>query len=188
MDATAAPSLFDPTDLLADHTRTFINPILWFVDCDGYRVVFYRHEILHRLALDDAPSLALVAVLLRLSELATQIDIAAAFGHSVATQRRWETRYSQLGAAGLLPRSRPGRSAKLDRGQCAFVRRWFQQGVSNQEMARRLGVSEATIRRVLRQAGLGRPTTPQPELPLIDDVSSPVNPTPALVAAPAAVP
>jgi hypothetical protein len=188
MNTTAAPSLFDHTELHTDHTRTFINPILWFVDCDGFRVVFCRHEILHRVALDDAPSLALVAVSLRLSELATQIDIAAAFGHSVATQRRWETRYLQFGAAGLLPRSRAGRSAKLDRGQRAFVLRWCQQGVSNQEMARRLGVSEATIRRVLRQAGLRRRTTPQPELPLIDNVASPAVPPPAVVAAPAAVP
>jgi len=178
MNTTAAPWLFDHTELHTDHTRTFVNPTLWFVDCDGYRVVFHRHEILYRLALADSPSLALVAVLLRLSQLATQIDIAAAFGHAVATQRRWETRYSQFGAAGLLPKSRAGRSAKLDRGQRAFVQRWFQQGVSNLEMARRLGVNEATIRRELKRAGLQRRTVPQPDLPL-PDVSTPAAAPPA---------
>jgi hypothetical protein len=58
-------------------------------------------EILYRIALDDSVHWALVAVTLRQSELATQIEIAAAFGHSVATQRRWETRYAQHGSDGL---------------------------------------------------------------------------------------
>jgi len=86
----------------------------------------------------------------------------------VATQRRWETRYAQYGVDGLRPNSPTGRHAKLDRGQRAFVQQWFQQGVSNLEMARRLAVSEATIRLVLRQAGLRRRTIPEPELPCDD--------------------
>jgi Transposase DDE domain len=192
MNTSPAPSLFDNTERHTDHARTFINPTLWFIDCDGYRVVFCRQEILYRVALDDSPLLALVAVMLRQSELATQIEIAAAFGHSVATQRRWETRYSQHGGTGLLPKTPTGRPAKIDRGQCAFVQRWFRQGVSNQEMARRLGVNEATIRRVLLQAGLRRRTASQPELPAMDDVSTPADPpaamAPAPVATPAAVP
>src|SRR5271170_3761482 len=188
MNPNSAPTFSDDTDPPTNHTRTSINPTLWFIDSGGYRVIFCRHENLYRVAVNDTVSLALIAVTLRQSRLATQIEIARAFGHSVATQRRWEKRYAQYGLDGLQPRSPTGRPAKLDHGQQAFVQRWFQQGVSNQEMARRLGVSEATIRRVLRQAGLRRPTTPQPELPLIDDVSSPVKPTPALVAAPAAVP
>ena len=102
---------------------------------------------------------------LRLSKMTTQIEIAKAFGHAVATQRRWETRYAEYGSAGLQPKSSSGRPAKLDRGQRAFVQRWFQQGVSNHEMARRLAVSETTIRRALRKAGLRRQTLPEPELP-----------------------
>src|SRR5271166_2205458 len=175
MNASSGPSLFDHTETNSIHTRTFINPILWFDDCDGYRVIFCHHEILYRVALDDSVHLALVAVTLRQSELATQIDIAKAFGHSVATQRRWETRYSQHGNSGLQHKTPTGRHAKLDCGQLAFVERWFQQGVSNHEMARRLAVSEATIRRVLQKAGLRRQTTPTAELPL-DDAPAPAEP------------
>jgi transposase len=164
--STSSPSpLYPNTGTNASNSRIPINPILWFDDWDGYRVIFCRHEILYRVALDDSVHLALVAVTLRLSKLATQIEIANAFGHAVATQRRWEARYAQYGSAGLQPKSPTGRHAKLDRGHCAFVERWFQQGMSNYEMARRLAVSEATIRRALRKAGLRRQPLPEPELP-----------------------
>ena len=189
MNTSPGSSLFDNTEPNNNHARTFINPILWFDDCDGYRVVFCRHEILYRVALDDPLHLALVAVTLRQSELATQVEIAATFGHSVATQRRWETRYSQHGSDGLQPNTPTGRPAKLGRGQQVFVKRWFQQGVNNHEMARRLAVSEATIRRALQQAGLQRQTTPAAELPFAADApipAAPPNPPPAGNAAPAA--
>src|ERR1022692_3712417 len=167
--STSSPSpLYPNTETNASHSRIHINPILWFDDCDCYRVIFCRHEILYRVALDDSAHLALVAVTLRLSKTATQIEIAKAFGHAVATQRRWETRYAEYGSAGLQPKSSSGRPAKLDRGHGAFVEHWFQQGVSNYEMARRLAVSEATIRRALRKAGLRRQTLPEPELPCDD--------------------
>ena len=186
---TASPSpLFPNTETNSPHARTSINPVLWFDDCAGYRVIFCRHEILYRVALDDAVHLALVAVTLRLSELATQVEIAKAFGHAVATQRRWETRYAQQGIGGLQARTPTGRPAKLDGGQQAFVQRWFQQGVSNYEMAKRLAVSEATIRRALRKAGLHRTATPEAALPLDDDstlVLPPTTPAPASLASPA---
>jgi Transposase DDE domain len=176
MNTSSEPSLFDNTEPDSSLTRTFINPILWFDDCDGYRVVFCRHEILYRVALGDSVHLALVAVTLRQSELATQIEIAAAFGHSVATQRRWETRYSQHGSDGLQANTPTGRPAKLDRGQQVFVQRWFQLGVSNHEMARRLAVSEATIRRALHKAGLRRQTLPAAELPFAADAPTSTEP------------
>jgi transposase len=190
----SSSSLFDHTEPAGSHGRTFINPILWFDDCDGYRVIFCRHEILYRVALDDPHHLALVAVTLRQSQLATQAEIAVAFGHSVATQRRWETRYSRHGSDGLQSNTPTGRPAKVGRGQQAFVERWFHQGVSNHEMARRLAVSEATIRRTLHKAGLRRQPPPTTQLPLEADsapAEPPITPPAAPVVAasePAAVP
>src|SRR4051794_8920572 len=183
MNTPSGSSLFDNTEPDSSHIRTFINPTLWFDDCDGYRVVFCRHEVLYRVALGDPLHLALVAVTLRQSKLATQVEIAAAFGHSVATQRRWETRYCQHGSDGLQARTPTGRHAKLGHSQQAFVERWFHKGVSNHEMARRLAVSEATIRRALHKAGLRRPVTPAAELPLDDDAPASAEPptTPAPV-------
>src|SRR5436305_6191643 len=189
MNTSSGPSLFDNTEPASSHRRTFINPTLWFYDCDGYCVVFCRHEVLYRVALGDPLHLALVAVTLRQSGLATQVEIATAFGHSVATQRRWETRYRQHGSDGLQAQTPTGRPGKLDRGQQGFVERWFALGVSNHEMARRLAVSEATIRRALHRAGLRRQTTPAAELPLAAPAPTPAeppNPPPASRAAAAA--
>ena len=140
---------FAPTPFHNSRNRSSINSIPWFDDCDGYSVLFCRHEVLYRIALADSFHLALVAVTLRQSQLATQLEIATAFGHSVATKRRWESLYQQHGSAGLQPDLPPGRPAKLDSGQLAFIACWFQQGQSNQAMAKRLAVSEATIRRAL---------------------------------------
>jgi len=165
MDTPASDLLFPPFDPSPDE-RTFINPSLWFVDRDGYRVVFCRHEPLYRLALEDKPHLRFVAVMLRHSELATQEELAYALGHSVAAQRRWERRYQQDGLDGLENQAATGRCRKLDRTQEQFVRRWFQQGLSKAQIARRLGVSETTVDRTCKRLGLQRLPTPVPELPL----------------------
>jgi len=135
-------------------------------------------------ALNDAHHLAVVAVTLRQSHLATQSQIATAFGHSVATQRRWETRYLQHGSEGLRPKTPTGRKPKIDGSQRAFVRRWFEAGVTNREMARRLAVSETTIRRVLRQLGLHRSPTPAAELPF---TATPTLVAPVVPSIPAAI-
>src|SRR5437870_10111272 len=113
MSTSAASTLFADAETNTPHSRTHINPCLWFDDCDGYRVIFCRHEILYRAALNDSHHLALIAVTLRQSELATQLEIAAAFGHSVATQRRWETRYRLHGDMGLQTKTPTGRPATL---------------------------------------------------------------------------
>src|SRR5271166_6257274 len=165
MSTPSARPISDISQPNTNSSRIDVNQRLWFAERDGYRVVFCRHEILYRVALNDPHHLALVAVTLRQSELATQSEIAAAFGHSVATQRRWETRYCQHGSDGLQARTSTGRAPTIDRSQRAFVLRWFHAGVSNREMARRLAVSETTIRRVLQKAGLQRRTPPVAELP-----------------------
>ena len=152
--------------------RTYVNKSVWFVDHDGHRVVFRWHEPLYRVALDDTVHLRLVAVNLRLSGVATQAEIARAFGHGVATQRRWELRHQQQGIDGLVPKRSPGRRRELNKSQDALVRKWFEGGVSNRAMANRLGVGEATVRRTLKRLGLRRaPNETQRSLPLVGDES-----------------
>ena len=146
--------------------RIFINRSVWFVDRDGYRVVFCRHEPLYRAALSDKGHLRFIAVSLRLSQLATQAEIARAFGHSEGTQYRWERRYGQEGIDGLIDKAPPGRSREREKGHDGFLRRWFEAGVPNVEIARRLGISETTVHRDLKRLGLQRrPKVIQPQLP-----------------------
>ena len=138
MSHSSACPLFADPESDAKATRTYVNGCLWFEDRDGYRVIFCRHEPLYRVAVSDRHGLATICVMLRQSALATQEEIAAAFGHSVATQRRWETRYQQHGDVGLRGKKSTGRKPKLELSQWAFVKHWFGQDLSNAEMARRL--------------------------------------------------
>ncbi len=171
MSTTSDCQLPLPVDLPSDG-RIYLNPSLWFVDRDGYRVVFCRHEPLYRLALADGVHLRQVAVSLRQSQLATQEEIAQAFGHGVATQQRWESAYRRHGLAGLEPKSSPGRPSALPPGQEAFLRRWFEARVPNVEMARRLGVSQTVIHRALKSLGLQRrPGVQPPSLPTMAEVA-----------------
>ena len=183
MNTPPSPQVQLPLEVVPDERRTFVNPSLWFVDTDGFRVVFYHHEILYRVALADVVHLRLVAVSLRQSRLASQEELAQAFGHSVATQARWERQYQKDSLDGLTPRKSPGCQPQLDKTQERLVRRWFHQGLSNCAMARRLGVDEATIRRTLKRLGLERtPAAPPPLLPGIEPPAEEALPAQAAAA------
>jgi transposase len=151
--------------------RVFLNPSLWMIDRDGHRVIFCRHEPIYRIPLGDELHLRMVAVTLRISKLATQEEIAGAFGHSVATQRRWESEYQEHDIEGLKRKRNPGRPSQLDKTQRALIRRWFEAGVSKYEMGRRLEVDESVVRRALKRLGLRRPKPPAPQLPCMDEAA-----------------
>jgi transposase len=166
---TSAQSLL-PLEEAPPDGRTFLNASVWFIDSDGYRVVFRWHEPLYRVALTDEVHLRLVAVALRQSGLATQEEICQAFGHTVSTQARWERQYRKHAIDGLVSKKPSGRSRELDKSQEGFVRRWFRAGCSNRQMAKRLGVDEATVRRTLKRLGLVRkPAVLSRMLPKIED-------------------
>jgi len=176
-----------PLEEPAPDGRTFVNASLWFVDSEGYRVIFHWHEPIYRVALADEVHLRLVAVALRQSRLATQEEICRAFGHGVSTQARWERQYSKHGVDGLVSKKRTGRRRELDRSQQVFVRRWFRAGRSNRAIAKRLGVDESTIHRTLKRLGLTRePAALPPMLPGIEDEAADAATAEAIASAPAA--
>ncbi len=148
--------------------RTSINGCLYFIDRDGYRVVFHWEMPIYRVALADVVHLREVAVNLRQSELATQEEIARAFGHAVITQSRWEHAFQKDGMEGLLPKRPSGRHPALDKSQDALLLKWFRQKLSNCEMAKRLSVDEATIRRTLKRLKLTRKAQLAPMLAAIE--------------------
>jgi len=86
MNTHASAQSLLPLEEPAPDGRTFLNASVWFVDSDGYRVIFHWHEPIYRVALTDEVHLRLVAVALRQSRLATQEEICRAFGHGVSTQ------------------------------------------------------------------------------------------------------
>jgi transposase len=164
--------------------RSFLNASLRFVDSDGCRVVFRWHEPLYHVALTGEVHLRLVAVAIRQSGLATQEEICQAFGHAVSTQARWERQYRKHAIDGLVSKKPSGRGRELDKSQEDFVRRWFAAGCSNRQMAKRLGIDEATIRRTLKRLGLVRQPAALPRmLPEIEDQAPQVASAEAIASA-----
>ena len=160
------PVLFDDTATAegqGSEGLTRINASLSFVDYAGARVVLRWQEPLYRFAISDTLSLRFAAVHVRLAELATQEEVSQAFGHSVATQRRWEKRYQERGLVGLEKGKSTGRPRRVPETCDLMLSKWFAQGVSNAAMARRLTVSEVAIHRALARLGLRRrkPATTQ---------------------------
>lgn len=97
---------------------------------------------------------------------ADQNDVARAFGCSTRTVRRHQRRLESGGLSALgRPRGYPKGRRRLRPERLKSVLRWKSEGLSNREMAHRLGVSEKTVRKLLRQAGWVAAEPLQPRLP-----------------------
>ena len=81
---------------------------------------------------------------------ATQLEVAEAFAVRPATVRRWETRLTDGGVAGLLAeRKGPKRKSKLTGDTVAAIRRLREGGASYRAVAAATGVSEGSVRNAL---------------------------------------
>lgn len=108
-------------------------------------------------------------MLARLQAGQHQADVAQAMGVSVTTVKKWLRRYRSEGAAGLQDRSsRPIRSPKalpeLRRQQVVELRLQRRTG---RFIARQLGLSAASVSRILRKARLSRWRELEPGAPIV---------------------
>ena len=101
-------------------------------------------------------------VRLVLRERQTLKAAAAAFSVCPKTVRKWVARYRQAGPAGLEDRSsRPHRSPRrIAETKRQEVWRWREQGLTYAEISARMGLSEATLSRILRGHRPGPPPAP----------------------------
>lgn len=108
-------------------------------------------------------------LLARLQAGQHQADVAQAMGVSLTTVKKWLRRYRAEGPAGLQDRSsRPRHSPTALRE--ALRRRIIalrQQRRTGRLIVRQLGVSAASVSRVLRRAGLSRWRDLQPAVPVL---------------------
>ncbi|HVT99035.1 MAG TPA: helix-turn-helix domain-containing protein [Acidobacteriaceae bacterium] len=112
---------------------------------------------------------------------ADQKEVAQAFDCSARTVRRHQRRYESGGLAALGHESGyPQGRCRSRGGRTQLIQRLKAEGHSNREIARRLGVSETAIRKMLRRLGWLELTPTSDLLPL--DVGSSVAPhhSPAL--------
>jgi len=126
---------------------------------DGHRVVVVSGMVLAQYASSDYMAEAHAMVSLVEQGWANQIEIARAFACSARTVRRHQRRFEMGGLAALghtdgYPRGRGRLAVARER----LVQRLKNDGVGQREIARRIGVNEKAIRKLLRR--LGWKTTP----------------------------
>jgi len=147
-----------------------------------HRVVVVAGLAVHHYSAQDAVAEAYAMVFLVDAGYAIQREVAAAFGCSERTVRRHQQRYQEGGMAALAARSgwRPGRR-RLPTKRLRMIEGLKAQGLSNREIARRLGVTENSIR---KKVGPSEPSTVQQ--PLLFDTHT-AGTAPAISTLPPAV-
>lgn len=151
---------------------------------DGHCVVTVSGVILAHYKMGDAMAEAHAMVSLVSQGLADQNDVARAFHCSVRSVRRHQRRYEEGGLAALGRKSGyPEGRRRLQPNRIGLVQRLKAEGSNNCEIARRLGITEVAVRKLLRRLGWKETSVPEPELPL--DASQGSNPNLSAFSAPA---
>ena len=97
----------------------------------------------------------------------TPTAVAAAFGVTVKTVRKWVARFQTEGVKGLHDRSRPHHLHRpTPAATVATVEALRRQRWTGQQIAAAVGVSPATISRILRRLGLNRIQALEPATPV----------------------
>ena len=151
---------------------------------DGYCVVMVSGIVLAHYATTDRMAQAHAMVGLVEQGWADQLEVARAFNQSTRTVRRQQRRFEDGGLAALgCANGYPSGRTRLPVARQELVHKLKANGHSNCEIARRLGVSETAVRKLLRRLGWKDSST-QSQLPLEPIQSS--NPNLSGLAAPAA--
>ena len=80
--------------------------------------------------------------------------MARVFGCDVRTVRRHQRRFEDDGLAALgRPRGFPRGRPRVAQGRKEAVNQWKAEGVSNREIARRLGIDEKAVRKLAKRLG-----------------------------------
>jgi transposase len=121
---------------------------------DGHCVVVVSGMVLAQYASHDRMAEAHAMVSLAEQGWANQIEIARAFACSARTVRRHQRRFESGGLAALgHGEGYPRGHARLANAREQMVQRLKANGVGQREIARRVGVSEKAIRKLLRRLG-----------------------------------
>jgi transposase len=134
---------------------------------DGHRLVIVSGIVLWQYTEGDRMAEAHAMVSLVEQGLADQNDVARAFGYSVRTLRRHQGRFEEGGLSALGQGSGyPKGRRRLHGSRRKLIHRLKSEGHSNCEIARRVGVSETAVRKLLRRMGWRGQQPEQALLPL----------------------
>jgi len=133
---------------------------------DEHRVVIVSGIVLSQYGVDDHTAEAYAMVSLVEQGWADQNDVARAFGYTARTLRRQQRRFEDGGLQALgLGKGYPKGRRRLQQSHSRMIHRLKSAGHSNREIARRIGVNEKAIRKLLRRMGWQQPPPVQPLLP-----------------------
>jgi transposase len=146
--------LFPELSGCGDREREVINERCRLRREGQQRVVLVAGLPFHHYVEGDRMAEAYAMVSLVEQGYARQTEVAAAFGCDVRTVRRDQRRFAEGGLAALgRPSGYPGGCRRVAASRDKVVGQWKAEGVANREIARRLGVDEKAVRKVLRRLG-----------------------------------
>jgi transposase len=121
---------------------------------DGHRVLLAAGIVLSQYEVGDRMAEAYAMVSLVEQGWADQNDVARAFGFSVRSVRRFQRRFEDGGLSALgHERGYPKGLHRIRASRRKLIHRLKSEGHSNCEIARRIGVSEMAVRKLLRRMG-----------------------------------
>lgn len=120
----------------------------------GYHVVTVAGLALAYFGCGDRVGRAYAMVTLVEQGLAGQVEVAAGFDCSERTVRRNCRRFESGGPSALgRPVGYPKGAPRLGGTRISLVNKWKSEGISNREIACRLGVTEREVRKLVRRLG-----------------------------------
>lgn len=145
-----------------------VNDDVWLEEVDGICVVWVGRAPWHRFVSTNKLDRRIVGANLVLAGVARASDVVRALGINRDTLHRDRKRLLEGGLPALASLSRgPQGPSKATPALQARARKYYRDGLSKREIARRLGVTEGTIRRILADEA---PQDPQPvQLPLLPE-------------------
>ncbi len=153
MATTEAQGDLFPDAKTPEDTR-FINDRCLIRTLDGHRLVIGSGVVLSQYAMGDHFAEAWAMVSLVQQGWADQNDVARAFGCTARTLRRHQRRFEDGGLFALGHGSGYPKGRQRLRSSHRKLVHWLKsEGRSNREIARRIGVNEKAVRKLLRRMG-----------------------------------
>ena len=139
-----------------------VNDRVWYRDEDGVRAVFVGDQPFYTYDLADKVQHRFCACQLVESKLARQREVARTFGVTERTVERWRKRLRKGGIEALVPgKGGPRKRRKAGGVVARKIVALYKRGHTKVDIASRLGLSEGTVRSVLKEHGFA-PGSPPP--------------------------